>query len=446
MKSLGLDISKAMLTANELEHMLEYIKKAHEQLHAKTGAGREFLGWMNQPVNYDKAELDSIIESAEEIRNSSEILIVIGIGGSYMGARAGIEMLRHSFYNMLPKSKRRYPTVYFLGNNLSSTYMKHLFELIEDKEISVCVISKSGTTTEPAIAFRQIKAYLEEKYGKEKSAKRLYIITDAYKGVLKQEAEVIGSKTFVIPDDIAGRYSVLTPVGLLPLAAAGIDIHKLLEGAAAARREYSTVNLEDNECYKYAAMRNILYKRDKVIEVLVSYEPSMQYFMEWWKQLFAESEGKDGKGIFPSSMIFSTDLHSLGQLVQDGRRNLFETIINIEKSGEEVAIIADEKNSDGLNFISGKTLDYVNKQAFNGTVLAHNDGGVPIGIINVPELNEYYFGQLVYFFEKACAISGYILGVNPFDQLGVEEYKNNMFALLGKPGYEELSKKLRGTL
>ncbi|MGB7605863.1 MAG: glucose-6-phosphate isomerase [Lutisporaceae bacterium] len=446
MKSLRLDISKAMLTTNELGYMSEQIKKAHNQLHAKTGAGSDFLGWMDHPVNYDKAEFDRIIEAAEEIKSSSEILIIIGIGGSYMGARAAIEMLRHSFYNMLPKSKRRYPAVYFLGNNFSSIYMKHLFELIEGKEISVCVISKSGTTTEPAIAFRQIKAYLEERYGKEKAAKRVYIITDANKGVLKLEAEAIGYKTFVIPDNIAGRYSVLTSVGLLPLAAAGLDIHKLLEGAAAAREEYSAANLIDNECYKYAAMRNILYKRDKAIEVLISYEPTLQYFMEWWKQLFAESEGKDGKGIFPASMLFSTDLHSLGQYVQDGTRNLFETIINIEKSEEEVTIIADKENLDDLNFISDKTLDYVNKQAFKGTVLAHNDGGVPIGILNVPELNEYYFGQLVYYFEKACAISGHLLGVNPFDQPGVEEYKKNMFALLGKPGYEELKNKLEGRL
>lgn len=446
MKSLRLDISKATLTAIELEYMSEQIKEAHNQLHSKTGAGNEFLGWMDYPVNYDKAEFDRIIESAEEIESSSEILIVIGIGGSYMGARGAIEMLKHSFYNMLPKSKRGYPAVYFLGNNFSSTYMKHLFELIEDKEISVCVISKSGTTTEPAIAFRQIKAYLEERYGRKKAAERIYIITDANKGILKQEAEKTGCRSFVIPDNIAGRYSVLTPVGLLPLAVTGLDIQKVLEGAEAAREEYSTANLIDNECYKYAAMRNILYRRDKAIEILISYEPSLQYFMEWWKQLFAESEGKEGKGIFPASMLFSTDLHSLGQLVQAGTRNLFETIINIERSREEVAVIADKENLDDLNFISGKTLDYINKQAFKGTMLAHYDGGVPISILNVPELNEYYFGQLVYYFEKACAISGYILGVNPFDQPGVEEYKKNMFALLGKPGYEELKKKLEDRL
>lgn len=444
MKSIGLDISKAMITTNELEQMSEPIKKAHEQLNNKTGAGSDFLGWADLPANYDKAGFDRIIETAEEIKSSSEILIVIGIGGSYMGARAAIETLKHSFYNMLPSSKRIYPAVYYMGNNVSSTYMKHLFELIEDMEISVCIISKSGTTIEPAIAFRQIKAYLEERYGKEKASKRIYVVTDSNKGILKQEADATGYRIFAIPDNIAGRYSILTPAGLLPLAAAGIDIYKLLEGAATALNEYNTINLTDNECYKYAAMRNILYNRDKAIEVLVSYEPSLRYFMEWWKQLFAESEGKEGKGIFPASMLFSTDLHSLGQYVQAGTRNLFETILNIEKSREEVRIIADKENLDELNFISGKTLDYVNKQTLKGTMLAHNDGGVPIGIINVPELNEYYLGQLVYFFEKACAISGYILGVNPFDQPGVDEYKKNMFALLGKPGFEELKKKLEG--
>lgn len=446
MKSLTLDISKAMLKPYELEYMAEQVKTAGRMLHGKKGAGSDFLGWVDLPVKYDKEELDRIIKTAEEIRNSSDVLVVIGIGGSYLGARAALEMLTHSFYNMLPKSKRKTPAVYFLGNNISSTYMKHLFDAIEGMEVSTCVISKSGTTTEPAIAFRHMKAYMEEKYGREEAAKRIYAITDASKGALKKLTDTEGYQSFVIADDIGGRYSVLTPVGLLPLAAAGLDVQKMMEGAAAAWKEYSNENLMENECYKYAAVRNLQYRKSKAIEILISYEPSLQYFNEWWKQLYGESEGKDGKGIFPASMLFSTDLHSLGQFVQDGTRNLFETIINIEKPREEVTIINDKENLDGLNFISGQTMDYVNKQAYRGTMLAHNDGGVPISVLNVPELNEYYFGQMVYFFEKACAISGYLLGVNPFDQPGVEEYKKNMFALLGKPGYEELKEKLENRL
>jgi glucose-6-phosphate isomerase len=446
MKSLTLDLSKSMLKPYELEYMAEQVRTAHKQLHDRTGAGNDFLGWVDHPVNYDKEEFERILKAAEEIKSSSDVLIVIGIGGSYLGARAALEMLTHSFYNMLPKSKRKTPAVYFLGNNISSTYMEHLFEAIEGMEVSTCVISKSGTTTEPAIAFRHMKAYMEKKYGREKAAKRIYAITDASKGALKKLADAEGYQSFVIADDIGGRYSVLTPVGLLPLAAAGLDIKKMMEGAEAAWKEYKNDNLMENECYKYAAARNIHYKRSKAIEILISYEPSLQYFLEWWKQLYGESEGKDGKGIFPTSMLFSTDLHSLGQFVQDGTRNMFETIINIEKPREEVNIIDDKENLDGLNFISGKTMDFVNKQAFRGTMLAHNDGGVPISVLNVSEINEYYFGQMVYFFEKACAISGYLLGVNPFNQPGVEEYKKNMFALLGKPGYEELRKKLEDRL
>ena len=446
MKSLSLDYSKAMIKSYEIENLQEQIRAAHSQLHNKTGAGNDFLGWVEHPISYDKKEFEKIQKAAEEIRSNSDALIVIGIGGSYLGARAAIEALGHSFYNMLTKSKRKGPAVYFLGNNISSTYMSNLFELIEDMEVSVCIVSKSGTTTEPAIAFRHMKAFMENKYGREKAAKRIYAITDANKGALKKLADTEGYKSFVISDDIGGRYSVLTPVGLLPIAAAGLDITKMMEGAAAAYQEYNNEDLLSNECYKYVALRNILHRKGKAIEILLSYEPSMQYFMEWWKQLYGESEGKDGKGIFPASMLFSTDLHSLGQFVQDGTRNMFETIINIEKSKEEVAIIEDKENLDGLNFISGKTMNYVNKQAFRGTMLAHNDGGVPISVLNVPELNEYYFGQMVYFFEKACGISGYLLGVNPFDQPGVEEYKKNMFALLGKPGYEELKEKLENRL
>lgn len=446
MKSLKLDYSKAMIKSYEIENMKEQIRVAHQQLHNKTGAGNDFLGWVEHPLNYDKKEFEEILKAAEAIRSSSEVLIVIGIGGSYLGARAAIEMLNHSFYNMLPQAKRKGPAVYFMGNNISSTYMQHLFELIEGVDVSVCVVSKSGTTTEPAIAFRHMKAFMEQKYGRAEAAKRIYAITDAKKGALKKLADKEGYKSFVISDDIGGRYSVLTPVGLLPIAAAGLDIVKIMEGAAAAYQEYNNEDLLSNECYKYVAVRNILHRKSKAIEVLLSYEPSLQYFMEWWKQLYGESEGKDGKGIFPAAMLFSTDLHSLGQFVQDGTRNMFETIIHVEKPREEVEIIDDAENLDGLNFISGKTMDYVNKQAFRGTMLAHNDGGVPISVLNVPELNEYTFGQMVYFFEKACGISGYILGVNPFDQPGVEEYKKNMFALLGKPGYEELKEKLESRL
>ncbi|OGO77331.1 MAG: glucose-6-phosphate isomerase [Clostridiales bacterium GWB2_37_7] len=446
MKSLKIDYSKAMIKPYEIENMKEQIKAAHQQLHNKTGAGNDFLGWVEHPIQHDKKEFEEILKAAEEIRSNSEVLIVIGIGGSYLGARAALEALNHSFYNMLPKDKRKGPAVYFMGNNISSTYMKHLFELIDGVEVSVCVVSKSGTTTEPAVAFRHMKAFMEQKYGREQAAKRIYAITDAKKGALKKLADAEGYKSFVISDDIGGRYSVLTPVGLLPIAAAGLDITKMMKGAAAAYHEYNNEDLLSNECYKYAAIRNILHRKNKAIEVLLSYEPSLQYFMEWWKQLYGESEGKDGKGIFPAAMLFSTDLHSLGQFVQDGTRNMFETIINVEKPKEEVIIIDDEENLDGLNFISGKSMDYVNKQAYRGTMLAHNDGGVPISVLNVPELNEYYFGQMVYFFEKACGISGYVLGVNPFDQPGVEEYKKNMFALLGKPGFEELKEKLESRL
>lgn len=446
MKGLQFDYSKAMIKPYELEYLKEQVELAHKQLHSKSGAGSDFLGWVAHPVQYDKAELAEVLKAAEQIRKDSDVLVVIGIGGSYLGARAVIEALGHSFYNMLPRDKRKGPAVYFLGNNISSTYMKNLLQLIEDCSVSVCVVSKSGTTTEPAIAFRHMKAFLEQKYGREQAARRIYAITDAKKGALKKLADAEGYKSFVIADDIGGRFSVLTPVGLLPIAAAGLDITKLLEGAADACHEYDNDDLNSNECYKYAAVRNILYRRSKAIEILISYEPAMQYFMEWWKQLFGESEGKDGKGIFPASMLFSTDLHSLGQFVQDGTRNLFETIINIEVPRQEMTIIDDEENLDGLNFISGKTMDYVNKKAYEGTMLAHNDGGVPISVINVPKLDEYYFGKLVYFFEKACGMSGYLLGVNPFDQPGVEEYKKNMFALLGKPGYEELKGKLEKRL
>jgi len=446
MKKLSFDYSNSMVKDNEIAYLSEYVKSAHNMLHAKTGAGNDFLGWVDYPNNYDTDEFDRILKAAQRIRDFSDVLLVIGIGGSYLGARAAVELLGHSFHNLLPKQKRNAPEIYFLGNNISGTYFRELMEAIEGKSVSACVISKSGTTTEPAIAFRFVKAYLEEKYGKKEAAGRIYAITDASRGALKKLASAEGYETFVIADDIGGRYSVLTPVGLLPIAAAGIDVKSMLYGARDAWEEYCEPELEKNQCYQYAAVRSLLGRRGKAIEVMINYEPSLHYFAEWWKQLFGESEGKEGKGIFPASMDFSTDLHSLGQFLQDGSRNMFETILNVEKPKLEVEIINDQENLDGLNFISGKTMDYVNKKAFQGTMLAHMDGGVPINILNIPEINEYYFGKLVYFFEKACGISGYLLGVNPFDQPGVEEYKKNMFALLGKPGYEKLGEKLNKRL
>ncbi len=442
MKKLSFDHSNSGVKDNEIECMTEDIRSAFNMLHNKTGAGNEFLGWVDYPDNYDKKEMDRIEKAAQRIRDTSEVLLVIGIGGSYLGARAAVELLGHSFHNLLPKEKRKFPQVFFLGNNISGTYLSHLMEMIEGKSISTCVISKSGTTTEPAIAFRFVKAYLEEKYGKSGSAGRIYTVTDASRGVLKRLSDASGYESFVIPDDIGGRYSVFTPVGLLPIAAAGINIKGIMEGAGDAWEEYSEPEPEKNSCCRYAAVRNILGRKGKAIEVMINYEPSLHFFAEWWKQLYGESEGKDGKGIFPASMDFSTDLHSLGQFLQDGSRNVFETVLNIEKPESEVVIIKDEEDPDGLNYISGKTMDHVNKKAFQGTMLAHIDGGVPINVLNIPEISEYYFGQMVYFFEKACGISGYILGVNPFDQPGVEEYKKNMFALLGKPGYEKLNREL----
>jgi glucose-6-phosphate isomerase len=446
MKKLNFDYSNSMVKDHEIAYMGEYVKVAHNMLNGKTGAGSDFLGWVNYPRNYDRYEFDRILKAAQRIREDSEVLLVIGIGGSYLGARAAVELLGHSFHNMLPKNKRNSPEIYFLGNNISGTYFKQLMEVIEGKSISACIVSKSGTTTEPAIAFRFVKAYLEQKYGRAEAAKRIYAITDASKGALKNLATAEGYESFIISDDIGGRYSVLTPVGLLPMAAAGIDVRSMLEGAGDALKEYNEPQVEKNACYQYAAVRSLLARKGKAIEVMINYEPSLHFFSEWWKQLYGESEGKDGKGIFPASMDFSTDLHSLGQFLQDGSRNMFETILNVEKPKHEVEIINDAENLDGLNFVSGKTMDYVNKKAYQGTMLAHMDGGVPINILNIPEINEYYFGKLVYFFEKACGISGYLLGVNPFDQPGVEEYKKNMFALLGKPGYEKLGEELNKRL
>ncbi|RXZ02280.1 glucose-6-phosphate isomerase [Fictibacillus sp. S7] len=445
---LRFDYSKALpfLGDHEVTNLSALVKAAHEQIHNKTGAGSDFLGWVDLPTEYDKEEFARIQKSAEKIKNDSDVLIVIGIGGSYLGARAAIEMLNHSFSNMLSKEERKAPQVIFAGQNISSTYMKDLLQLIEGKDVSVNVISKSGTTTEPAIAFRIFRKLLEEKYGKEEARTRIYATTDRAKGALKTLADEQGYESFVIPDDVGGRYSVLTAVGLLPIAVSGVNIEEMMSGAADASKAYSSPELAENEAYQYAAARNALYNKGKTIELMVNYEPSLHYVSEWWKQLYGESEGKDNKGIYPASVDFSTDLHSMGQYVQEGRRDLFETVLNVENAREEITIEEDEQNLDKLNFLAGQTMDFVNKKAFQGTLLAHTDGGVPNLVVNIPELTPYHFGYLVYFFEKACAVSGYLLGVNPFDQPGVEAYKKNMFALLGKPGFEKEKEELEKRL
>lgn len=448
MTHVRFDYSKALsfFGEHELTYLRDAVKVAHHSLHEKTGAGSDFLGWIDLPTNYDKEEFARIKKAAEKIQSDSDILLVIGIGGSYLGARAAIEMLKHSFYNVLPKEKRNTPQIIFVGNNISSSYMSDVIDLLEGKDFSINVISKSGTTTEPAIAFRIFRKLLEEKYGVEAARKRIYATTDKAKGALKTLANEEGYESFVIPDDVGGRYSVLTAVGLLPIAVSGADIDKMMEGAAQAANDFSHSELEDNQAYQYAAVRNILYNKGKTIEMLINYEPNLQYFSEWWKQLFGESEGKDQKGIYPSSANFSTDLHSLGQYVQEGRRDLFETVIKLDKPRRELTIEKEENDLDGLNYLAGKTIDFVNNKAFEGTMLAHTDGGVPNLIVMIPALDEYTFGYLVYFFEKACAMSGYLLGVNPFDQPGVEAYKVNMFALLGKPGYEDKKAELEKRL
>ncbi|HHY71729.1 MAG TPA: glucose-6-phosphate isomerase [Bacillus bacterium] len=448
MNKMNFDYSNALafLSEHELDHLKDFVKCAHHSIHEKTGQGNEFLGWVDLPVDFNQDEFARIKKAAEKIKADTDILLVIGIGGSYLGARAAIEMLSHSFYNELPQEKRQTPQIFFVGNHISSTYVHDLIELLDGKEISINVISKSGTTTEPAIAFRIFKKYIEDKYGVEEARKRIYATTDKQKGALKTLADEEGYETFVVPDDIGGRYSVLTAVGLLPIAVSGVNIEEMMAGAAVAREDLSQSELAENPAYQYAAIRNILYRKGKTIEMLINYEPRLQYFAEWWKQLFGESEGKNQKGIFPASANFSTDLHSLGQYVQEGRRDLFETVLYIEKSEHQIEIEKEEKDLDGLNYLAGKTMDFVNKKAFQGTLLAHTDGNVPNVIITVPEVNPFTFGYLVYFFEKACAMSGYLLGVNPFDQPGVEAYKKNMFALLGKPGFEkekaELEKRL----
>ena len=427
----------------KFDSMRSEVSAAHKMLTEGTGLGSDFLGWLDLPVNYDKDEFRRIKESAEKIKKDSEVLVVLGIGGSYLGARAVIEFIKSNNYNLLKKDT---PDIYFGGNTISSSAVAELMQLIDGRDFSINVISKSGTTTEPAIAFRIFKEILEKKYGKEEAAKRIYVTTDRQKGALKALADAEGYETFVVPDDVGGRYSVLTAVGLLPIAVAGIDIDALMQGAADAREAYAPDDLDNNDCYRYAAVRNMLYRDGKAIEMLAAYEPSMTLWCEWFKQLFGESEGKDGKGLFPASAIFSTDLHSLGQYIQQGERCLFETVLWVKEPKTDVEIGFEEANGDGLNFVAGKTVHYVNRKAFEGTVLAHTDGDVPNIILELDKQDEYNLGYMIYFFEKACGLSGYLLGVNPFDQPGVESYKKNMFALLGKPGYEAAKADLEARL
>ena len=427
----------------KFDSMRSEVSAAHKMLTEGTGLGSDFLGWLDLPVNYDKDEFRRIKESAEKIKKDSEVLVVLGIGGSYLGARAVIEFIKSNNYNLLKKDT---PDIYFGGNTISSSAVAELMQLIDGRDFSINVISKSGTTTEPAIAFRIFKEILEKKYGKEEAAKRIYVTTDRQKGALKALADAEGYETFVVPDDVGGRYSVLTAVGLLPIAVAGIDIDALMQGAADAREAYASDDLDNNDCYRYAAVRNMLYRDGKAIEMLAAYEPSMTLWCEWFKQLFGESEGKDGKGLFPASAIFSTDLHSLGQYIQQGERCLFETVLWVKEPKTDVEIVFEEANGDGLNFVAGKTVHYVNRKAFEGTVLAHTDGDVPNIILELDKQDEYNLGYMIYFFEKACGLSGYLLGVNPFDQPGVESYKKNMFALLGKPGYEAAKAALEARL
>ena len=437
-KEIVFDYSKTagFISEEEMKNMKSTVMGAKDVLTAKSGAGNDYLGWIDLPVDYDKEEFGRIKAAAEKIKSNSDVLIVIGIGGSYLGARAAIEMASHSFRNNLSKEDRKSPEIYFVGQNISSTYMMDLLDVIKDKDVSINVISKSGTTTEPAIAFRIFKNLLEKKYGKEGAKERIYATTDKARGALKSLADEEGYETFVIADDIGGRYSVLTAVGLLPIAAAGIDIDKMMQGAKEAQDEYANPNLSENQCYQYAVVRNALARKGKTVEMMVNYEPALHYFGEWWKQLYGESEGKDNKGIFPAAADFSSDLHSMGQYIQEGQRILFETALLVENPRKNIEIQATEDNIDGLNFLAGKTIDYVNSKAAQGTALAHTDGQVPNLAVIVPALDAYNFGKMVYFFEKACGLSGYLLGVNPFDQPGVEAYKKNMFALLGKPGYE----------
>lgn len=420
------------------------VKMASDLLYSGKGAGNDYIGWVDLPNNYDKDEFERIKKAAKKIQSNSEVLIVIGIGGSYLGGRAALEFVNGVNFNK--KVHKGIPEVYFVGNSISSDYLSDIIEILGDRDFSINVISKSGTTTEPAIAFRIFKKIIEDKYGKEGAKERIFATTDKARGALKSMCNTEGYETFVIPDDVGGRFSVLTPVGLLPMAAAGIDIDAVMQGASDAVATYKNDDLENNDCLKYAATRQILGRKGKAIEILANYEPSLTMFGEWYKQLYAESEGKDGKGIFPVSANFSTDLHSIGQFIQDGSRNLFETVLWVENAKKNITIETDAENLDGLNFVADKTIQYVNSKAYAGTFLAHVDGGVPTMVLEVEKTDAYNFGQLVYFFEKALAISSYMLGVNPFDQPGVEAYKKNMFALLGKPGYEDRKAELEERL
>ena len=436
MENIKVNLKNARLLEKSIMEYTDKVAEIHNELHTKAKDKKEFLGWLNLPTKYDKKEFEKIKKTAKKIQSDSEVLLVIGIGGSYLGARAVIEALTNTFYNMLDKEKRKTPQILYVGNNLNPNYINDIIDLIGNRDLSINVISKSGTTTEPAIAFRIFRELLENKYGLKEAKKRIYVTTDAKNGALKTLATREKYTTFVIPDNVGGRYSVLTAVGLLPIAVAGIDIDALMNGARIAQEKYDDSNLKYNECYKYAVARNVLYNQEKNIEILVTYEPKMHYMIEWWKQLFGESEGKEGKGIYPSGAEFTTDLHSLGQYIQEGKRDLFETVINIKNSENDIKINNDEDNLDELNYIEGKSLDYVNKKAMEGTVQAHVDGGVPNIMINMDRLNEENLGHLIYFFELACAMSGKILEINPFNQPGVEKYKTNMFKLLEKPGYE----------
>ncbi len=449
MGHISFDYSKVLnrfIGKEELDNMQAQVTTAHDTVRNGTGAGSDFLGWVNLPTEYDKDEFARIQKAAEKIKSNSEILIVIGIGGSYLGAKAAIDFLSHSFYNELSADKRDTPQIFFAGNSISSTYLSDLIELIGDKDFSVNVISKSGTTTEPALAFRVFKNLLIEKYGKEEAKSRIFATTDKEKGALKSLADTEGYETFVIPDDVGGRFSVLTAVGLLPIAVSGGNLDELMKGAADAASLYTDTDLSNNEAYQYAALRNVLYRKGYSTELLINYEPNLQYFSEWWKQLFGESEGKDQRGIYPSSANFSTDLHSLGQYIQEGRRNLFETVIKVDNPAKTIDIPSESEDLDGLGYLEGKDVDFVNTKAFQGTLLAHTDGDVPNFVVTIPDNSAYTLGYLFYYFEIAVAISGYLNSVNPFDQPGVEAYKKNMFALLGKPGFEDLANELNNRL
>ena len=428
---------------HEVESMKALTESARKLLLSKSGAGNDYLGWIDLPVDYDKEEFARIKKAAEKIKSDSDVLVVIGIGGSYLGARAAIEFLGHNFFNSVSKDLRKAPEIYFVGNSISSNYLAGLVDVIGDRDFSVNIISKSGTTTEPAIAFRVFKKMLEEKYGKDGAAKRIYATTDKAKGALKKLADAEGYEEFVVPDDVGGRFSVLTAVGLLSIAVSGVDIDELMAGAASARKRCIENDFDNNDAMQYAALRNIMLRKGKSVEILCDYEPSLHYTLEWWKQLMGESEGKDNKGLFPASVDLTTDLHSMGQFIQDGSRIMFETVLNVEKTSREIVIEKEDEDLDGLNYLAGKTMDFVNKCAMNGTILAHTDGNTPNLRVDIPEQTPFYLGKLFYFFEFACGLSGYMLGVNPFNQPGVESYKKNMFALLGKPGYEAEGEELR---